>query len=77
MGKIILWIAIFFVALFALRLLNFAKAKQRRRSSAQTARNLGEPMVRCVRCGVYLPRAEATAVEGGYRCRDGGCKSRA
>jgi hypothetical protein len=33
-------------------------------------------MVRCVRCGVFLPRAEATEHAGGYVCPDGQCVKR-
>jgi hypothetical protein len=33
-------------------------------------------MVRCVRCGVFLPRAEATQRSGEYVCADGQCVKR-
>jgi hypothetical protein len=30
-------------------------------------------MVRCARCGVFLPRAEAKEASGGYVCATGAC----
>ena len=35
-----------------------------------------EPTVRCVACGTFLPKSEATAVATGYRCNDPACASR-
>jgi uncharacterized protein len=80
MGKILFWIAVIFAVLFVLRLYNAHKAKQR----AEAARNAerkkavleGDPMVRCARCGVFLPKAEATAVSTGYVCADPACARR-
>jgi hypothetical protein len=72
MSKIVAWLILIFVVLFALRLISFRNARKRR---AQTPPNgkPGAPMVRCVRCGVFLPRAEAATVSGGYACADGHC----
>jgi uncharacterized protein len=79
MSKILFWIVVIFAVLFALRLYNAHKAKQR----AEAARNAerkkavgGDPMVRCARCGVFLPKAEATAVSTGYVCADPACARR-
>jgi hypothetical protein len=33
-------------------------------------------MVRCVRCGVFLPRKEARAVGEGYACAGGACAAK-
>jgi uncharacterized protein len=76
MGKVILWLVIVFAVLFGLRLVNAARAKRRageaqQRNAPKTA--AGEAMVRCARCGVYLPRAEATPVPEGFRCGDAKC----
>jgi hypothetical protein len=30
-------------------------------------------MVRCVRCGTFLPKADATAIPEGFRCTDPTC----
>jgi uncharacterized protein len=76
MSKILLWVAIVLVALVGLRLLNVAKAKRRTaRPDTGTRRSPpGEAMVRCARCGVYLPRAEATSGPAGPTCGDPRCK---
>ena len=61
MTKIMFWIVIIFAVLFALRLINVAKAK--RRAATPQRRRPPPPadtMVRCVRCGVYLPQTDAT-----------------
>jgi hypothetical protein len=79
MGKIVFWIVVFFVVLFALRLLNVAKTKARRdanRRERPKAIPPAEPTVRCSECGVFLPKADATAVATGYRCNDPACPRR-
>jgi hypothetical protein len=78
MGKLIFWIVIIFGLLLVARLVNAAAAKRRnqRASGSAAAGAAPSPMVRCVRCGVFLPRAEATAVQGGHACADPGCAER-
>jgi uncharacterized protein len=79
MGKLIFWLVVAFAIMFGLRLVGAAKARARRRDAAGPRRNGGqiESMVRCERCGIYLPRSDATAVAGGYRCADEtGCGQR-
>ena len=74
MAKIILWIVIVFAVLFVLRLVNAEKAKRRaRRASAPPG---AQAMVRCVRCGVFVPRAEAKPSPAGLTCGDPVCLSR-
>lgn len=77
MGKIIFWIVVVFGVLFALRLISVAKAKSRataaKRAAGKQAAAGSEAMVRCTRCGVYLPRGEATALPNGYSCGDAKC----
>lgn len=74
MGKIIVWLILIFVVLLALRLIGLRNARVRRGPAAPaTGASAGAPMVRCVRCGVFLPRAEAAAVSGGYACAEGQC----
>lgn len=79
MGKVIFWIVVIFAVLFGLRLFNASKAK-RRSDEARRAQDAGraptDTMVRCVRCGVFLPRAEARPVTGGHVCGDPGCAQR-
>jgi len=78
MGKIVFWIVVFFVILFALRLANLAKAKKRDQARREAQRKIppAEPTVRCVACGTFLPKSEATAVSTGYRCNDPACARR-
>ena len=75
MTKILIWIVVVFAVLFGLRLLNVAKA--RRRANESAGRKPQEPqvetMVRCARCGVFLPRPDAAVAADGYRCREPAC----
>lgn len=72
MAKIIAWLILIFVVLLALRLINQRKARKPQSNSATAV----EPMVRCVRCGVFLPREEANKQSGGYVCPAGQCVKR-
>jgi hypothetical protein len=78
MGKVLFWIVVVFAVLFALRLYNAGKAKRRgdAREARRKAGAAGVPMVRCARCGVFLPKADATAVATGYVCNDAACARR-
>ena len=76
MGKVIFWIVLIFAVLFGLRLYNAAKARRRANPAPKGAAPKtpsAEPMVRCASCGVYLPRADATPVTGGFQCGDAKC----
>jgi len=72
MGKAIFWIVVVFLILFGLRLYNASKARTRRprRAASESA---PQAMVRCVQCGVFLPRPDARAVTDGFRCQAPGC----
>ncbi len=78
MTKALIWIVVVFVVLFGLRLLNVAKAKRRAGTSDRGAPREPqvETMVRCARCGVYLPRADATPGPAGLTCGDPACAQR-
>ena len=76
MGKVVFWIVVVFAVLFGLRLLNAAKAKRRADLARRGGTAAAEPMVRCARCGVFLPRADATPVPDGFSCSDAGCAQR-
>ena len=82
MGKIILWLVIIFAVLLGLRLYNSGKFKRRSDEAKPsnpadpTTNSQGEAMVRCARCGIYLPRSEAQQVSGQIRCRDSLCESK-
>ena len=72
MAKVIAWIILIFVVLLALRMINMHNARKRARAEA-AARKLAEPMVRCLKCGIFLPRSDARAVDGGFACATGTC----
>ncbi len=78
MGKILFWAVVIVVVMIGLRLWSIAQRNARRRDDAPPG-NAGksshrdEPMVRCVRCGVFLPRDEARLTHNGYRCTDEAC----
>ena len=73
MGKIIAWLVLIFIVLLVLRLINQRKARRQQRPGGGAA---VEPMVRCTRCGVFLPRADAIQRTGEYACPDGQCAKR-
>jgi hypothetical protein len=73
MGKILFWLVVVFVVLFALRMINVARTRRRDKPAAKA---LEQPMVRCVQCGVFLPKPEARVTEAGYRCQDPACAAR-
>jgi len=80
MSRVIFWIVVIFAVLFAIRLFNARKARARRTEDAVRANVAGAPMVRCARCGTFLPRADAVALpaaEGaGFACADAQCAKR-
>jgi uncharacterized protein len=78
MAKVVAWLVLIFVVLLALRMINARKARSRTRdaASAAPAEIPAQPMVRCARCGVFLPRNDASPVAGGYTCADNECAKR-
>jgi Flp pilus assembly protein TadB len=79
MSKVVFWIVLIFAVLFVLRLINAAKARRRRDAFRQNDPNIkpiADAMVRCVRCGVFLPQADAQAAPGGFVCGDPSCTQR-
>lgn len=77
MAKIVAWLILIFVVLFALRMISMRNTRARRRAAEPEVKaSAGAPMVRCVRCGVFLPRAEAVAVGDGHACADARCAQR-
>lgn len=73
MGKIIFWLVVFFAVLLVLRLVNVAKARARATRASAKAAPTPAPMVRCVKCGVFLPRTEARALPDGFHCGQPSC----
>jgi len=70
MGKVIAWLVLIFLVLFALRVMARRSGRAQQATSATPA---AQPMVRCERCGVYLPRAEAKEKSGAYVCATDDC----
>ena len=74
MGKLIFWLIVFFVVLLALRLVNVAKTRDRRQDRREPPKPAPPaPMVRCVECGVFLPRVDAHPVPEGFHCGQVNC----
>ncbi|MEO8484855.1 MAG: PP0621 family protein [Betaproteobacteria bacterium] len=71
MGKVVFWVVVVFAILFAVRLVGAAQAKKRR--ERDKAAGVAGPMVRCERCGVFLPRSEAVRTGEAFRCRENDC----
>jgi hypothetical protein len=70
-GKIVFWLIVVFVGLFVLRLYNYHQLQKRnaaKRARRDAAPKLAEPMVRCVRCGVFLPKSDARRLPAGFAC---------
>lgn len=67
MGRLILFLVIGFLAWLVYRAIsNAARGRQ-----VDAAPSLTEDMVKCMNCGVNLPKSEARLVDGAYRCPDG------
>ncbi len=85
MGKIVFWLLVVFAALLVLRLVNAAKQRARadaaRDKAQEAARRANAPadgtMVRCAKCGTFVPQTEALpAPGGGFTCGEPGCGGR-
>jgi hypothetical protein len=77
MTKIVAWLILIFVVLLAFRVITMRNNRARRRAADPGKPvDAGAPMVRCVNCGVYLPRAEARTANDGFACADGQCAKR-
>lgn len=77
MGKILFFLVVVFALLFAVRLYNArSNTPPRRRDDGTPPTHGNEPMVRCVNCGVYLPRSESLLIGGKLYCRDPACAPR-
>ena len=75
MTKLLLWVVVIGVALLVLRLVNIAAAKRRNDATRGASPKGGraDKMVRCVRCGVYLPSADAKPGPDGLTCGEPTC----
>jgi len=75
---VVAWLVLIFVVLLALRMINVRKTRSKTRGAtrAPAGETIAQPMVRCARCGVFLPRSDAKAVTDGYACADRECAKR-
>ena len=62
MLKVVAWLVLIFLVLFALRMINVRKTRSRNRAATSAPATEAQAMVRCARCGVFLPRSEANPV---------------
>jgi hypothetical protein len=87
-GKIIFWIVVFFLVLLALRLVSVHKTRQdekerRDGESASDAKKAkrddtpaNEAMIKCSRCGVFVPKSTSIMTSTGLACNDSSCRHR-
>jgi uncharacterized protein len=70
LGKILLFLVVLFVALFALRLVSpRTRLKKSSNQQASTQDRLPvEPMVACATCGALVPKSEAVLAQGKEYC---------
>ena len=84
MGKIIFWIVVFFGVLLALRLVSVHQTRRDERHRRDSDGGKGkrdtkpaqEVMVKCGRCGVFLPKSNAVMTPQGLSCGDEACGHR-
>jgi uncharacterized protein len=76
MLKVVAWLVLIFLVLFALRMINVRKTRSRNRAATSAPATEAQAMVRCARCGVFLPRSDASLVAGSYTCADSECAKR-
>jgi hypothetical protein len=91
-GKIIFWIVVFFLVLLALRLVSVHKTRadaRERREDEEAKRKAAHPasgtrddspardsMIKCTRCGVFVPKATTVMASTGLVCNDKACGHR-
>ena len=69
MGRI-LFLALIIALLFWV-IGSYRRSLKKREDAHEEPRSLeGEDMVRCVHCGVHLPRSESITSEGNFFCSD-------
>ena len=68
MGRILLLLLIVFLIWLVFR--GFFKSATRTQAPPPATTTQGEDMVKCMRCGVNLPRSEAREEAGQLFCRD-------
>jgi uncharacterized protein len=68
-GRILFFTLIIALLFWVIR--SYRRALKKRDEAHEELRSLeGEDMVRCVHCGVHLPRSESITSEGEFFCSD-------
>ncbi|WP_280520232.1 PP0621 family protein [Nitrosospira sp. NRS527] len=70
MGRLLFFALIVVFFIWVIRGYRRAIKKQREEANKASSSIEGEDMVRCVHCGVHLPRSESIASEGKFFCSD-------
>ena len=69
MGRILFFVLIIVLLFWIIR--SYRRSLKKREEAQEETRSLeGEDMVRCVHCGVHLPRSESITSEGESFCSD-------
>lgn len=84
MGKFVFWLVVAFAVLLVVRIVGAKQAAKRRqdRQAGRQSEDLrqhgrqSEDMIRCVRCGTYVPRSQAKPGPAGLTCGDPACLGR-
>lgn len=74
MGKFVFWLVVAFAVLLVVRIVGAKQAAKRRQD--RQAGQQPEAMIRCVRCGTYVPRSQAKPGPAGLTCGDPACLGR-
>ncbi|WP_072768774.1 PP0621 family protein [Nitrosospira sp. Nsp11] len=70
MGRLLFFALIVVFFIWVIRSYRRAIKKQREEARKESSSIEGEDMVRCIHCGVHLPRSESIASEGKFFCSD-------
>jgi uncharacterized protein len=70
LGRLLFFALIVVFFIWAIRSYRRAIKKQREEARKESSSIEGEDMVRCIHCGVHLPRSESIASEGKFFCSD-------
>ena len=70
MGKLLSWVVLALLVWVAWRLIVIVRRRSEAQRSLPDAAATMEPMVRCDRCGVHVPRSEAIEAGGRHYCSE-------
>ncbi|HEU4853775.1 MAG TPA: PP0621 family protein [Nitrosospira sp.] len=70
MGRLLFFALIAVLAFWVIRSYRRALKKRQEEAHREPSSLEGEDMVRCLHCGVHLPRSESITSEGNFFCSD-------